>query len=357
MDLLLRFAIALLALGSAAATFLSVAVCSFYVKRPPQGERAMGLIIPVVLLGGAGVALVVATWCTFGRGSLEALAPHTGLRALFATAIGIGLGGGAFAAFVAWAERRQSQEHATLLLFPGLLAPIAGAGLLVALSLEPNPRPEWADAASLALAAVALPGLLLSLGLYWVFARSRHRHRVAANERAREERAARAAERAKSPAEKTRDYLALGASTPVWHLCMALFHERDATSRKMLVENLATRPDLRAGLEETLSSKYASLRGGALDFLREHEGEVPPVHAAVLRSLELLAEDIVRSKGERSRTLDAFYEEEIARTREAAARFPGLDGGMEWKKLREALQVIVEAEHRERALRALPVGT
>jgi hypothetical protein len=357
MDLLLRFAIALLALGSAPAIFLAVAVCSFYAKRPPQGERAMGLIIPIFLLGGAGLALLVATWCTCGRGSLEALAPDGALRALFATAIGVGLGGGGFAAFIAWAERSKSQEYAKLLLFPGLLAPIAGAGVLVALSLEPNPRPEWADAASLALAAVSLPGFLLAVGLYFLFAQARQRHRREAIARARENEAQRAAERAKSPAEKTRDYLAHGASTPVWHLCMALFHERDATSRKMLVENLATRADLRACLEETLSSQYASLRGGALDFLREHEGEVPPIGAAVLRSLELLAEDVVQSKGERSRTLDAFYEEEIARTREAAARFPGLDGGMAWKKLREALQVISEAEHRERALRAMPVGS
>ncbi|MBK9386760.1 MAG: hypothetical protein IPN34_18250 [Planctomycetes bacterium] len=355
MDLLLRFAIALLSLGSAAATLLSVAVCAFYARRPPQGERAMGLIIPLFLLGAAGLAQVVATWCACGRGSLEPLAEEAALRALFATAIGIGFGGGAFAAFLDWAEHAGREGLRPLLIGAGLLAPLLGQAVLVALAHSEEPQPAWMAEANLALAILAFPGFVLAGWVGTRFQRARWRRTTARIEAEQAEARERALEHAQSPLEKTRSYLEHGATTPVWHVCMALFHERDKASRHLLVEHLAKRADLQPGLEETLRGQYASLRGGALDFLRECPGELPPVGAAVLRSLELLAEDLVQSKGERSRTLDAFYEEEIARTREAAARFPELDGGMAWKKLRQALEVIAEAEHRERALRALPV--
>ncbi|MBL8899591.1 MAG: hypothetical protein JNM84_18315 [Planctomycetes bacterium] len=355
MDLLLRFATALLVLGSAPATLLSVAVCGFYTRRPPQGERAMGLIVPLFLLGAAGLAQLVATWCACGRGSLEPLAGEAVLRALFATAIGIGFGGGAFAAFIEWAEHAGREGLRLGLLGVGLLAPLGGQALLLALALAEEPQPAWMAEANLALAILAFPGFVFAGWIGTRFQRARWRRTTARIEAEQSEARERARERAKSPLEKTQSYLEHSATTPVWHVCMALFHERDQASRKLLVEHLATRADLQPGLEGTLGSEYASLRGGALDFLRECPGEVPPVGAAVLRSLELLAEDLVQSKGERSRTLDAFYEEEIARTREAAARFPKLDGGMAWKKLRQALEVISEAEHRERALRALPV--
>jgi hypothetical protein len=353
MDLLLRFAIALLCLGAAAATFLAVATCRFYAKRAPQGERAMGLIVPLVLLIGAGLAFLLASWCTVGRGSFAPLAPSVGGALLLATGIALGLGGGAFGSFVWWAERRRD-DLAFGALVIGLVLPLGGHLLLLGLALEPHPQPIWVKEADIVLAGAAAPGALLGLGLLALAQRMRHRAAAQARQAAEAREAKYAAKRARTPIEKTLEYLATAGQAPVWHLCMSLFHERDGESRRCLVQHIAKRADLVPGLEETLGSEFASLRGGALDFLRELESEPPPVAAAVARSIEILADDLLRSKGERTRTLNAFYEEEIARSREAAERFPDADFRASWNQIRRALASVAERAHRERALQALP---
>lgn len=353
MDLLLRLAIALLCLGAAGATLLAVATCSFYAKRAPQGERAMGLIVPLVLLVGAWVALLVATWCTVGRGSFAPIAPSVGWALMLATAIALGLGGGALGSFVWWAERRRDDVAFGSLVI-GLFLPLGGYLLLLALALEQEPQPTWANEADVVLAGAAAPGAFLGLGLLAIAQRVRRRAIAQARQAEAAREAKYAEKRARTPLEKTLEYLASAGQAPVWHLCMSLFHERDQAARRCLVAHIAQRPDLVPGLEETLGSEFASLRGGALDFLREFEGGPPPVAAAIARSIEILAEDLARSKGERTRTLNAFYEEEIARSREAAERFPSADFRSSWNQLRRALVSVAERAHRERALQALP---
>jgi hypothetical protein len=184
--------------------------------------------------------------------------------------------------------------------------------------------------------------------------RVRRRARAQTRRAGAEREAKHAEKRARSPLEKTLEYLASASQAPIWHLCMSLFHERDEAARRCLVLHIGQRADLVAGLEETLGSEFASLRGGALDFLRLVESAPPPIAAALARSIEILADDLARSKGERTRTLNAFYEEEIARSREATERFPDWDFRTSWNQLRRALASVAERAHRERALQALP---
>jgi hypothetical protein len=351
----------------AVAALLTLAVnlsTNLFTARPPQGEQAMGLLIVFGAALGALALALIAAWIGLARGNFDLLSVKPMVPFLIVTAVTLGVGLAPMGSVFLWSERTPPFSLAIGPLLGVVTSLLAPAALFVWIAASLWMRPAdlaeagWPKTMLIGLAVIALYGLgCLAWGTGMIVRQNlRNTRAVARDDQERESHWA--AIRAMSPVERTELYLReFAADGPAWHLCMSLFHERDEAARRLIVARIAECKDLDAQLISTMASEYASLRGGALDYIIEggHERGPPrdEIADAVGESIRLLADDIRASRGAMSKTLDAPFAEEVERSIRALRRCPAGHGDGPLKALQAAVRVASDAEARSRAMRAI----
>jgi hypothetical protein len=269
---MLSFLVSALTVVAMLLTLLSAGMLRFFTMRVPQGDAAMGLIVPLISSLLAGLAGLLAILCWALRGGLDPLGWSRGQALLAATAAGLLLGLAIFGALIAWAEAPWARQP-LLLNLVGLLLPLGAHALLLAA----NARGIAALSASAwgkgllglgagALLAGAACGLAM-LGTQWLLSQRNH---AAAMAQLRERQAEAARLEAMGPQARLRAELArFDASAPLWTLSAGLSFEADVALRAIWIERALQVPTFERELQCNLASDHGIYRHGAAILLAE----------------------------------------------------------------------------------------
>lgn len=339
---MLSFLISALTIIAMLLTLLGAGMLRFFTMRVPQGDAAMGLIVPLISSLLAGLAGLLALLCWALRGGLDPLGWSRGQALLAAFAAGLLLGLAIFGALIAWAEAPWARQP-LLLNLVGLLLPMGAHALLLAANAQgiaALPASAWGKGllglGAGALLAGAACGLAM-LGTQWML--SQHQH-AAALAQLRERQAEEARLEALGPQARLRAELArFDASAPLWTLSAGLSFEADASLRAIWIERALQVQSFERELQCNLASVHGVYRHGAAILL----AEMPAALVQAQAWSPWLAEDARRSAADiRRHGLgrhgdDALAEHALAIARAAARLLPGE------APLRDALQSLQQA--------------
>ncbi|MFN4116927.1 MAG: hypothetical protein ACK4F7_10580 [Inhella sp.] len=273
---MLSFLVSALTVIAMLLTLLSAGMLRFFTMRVPQGDAAMGLIVPLISSLLAGLAGLLALLCWALRGGLDPLGWSRGQAVLAALAAGLLLGLAIFGALIAWAEAPWARQPLLLLNLVGLLLPLGAHALLLvanAQGIAALPASAWGKGllglGAGALLAGAACGLAM-IGTQWALSQRNH---AAAMAQLREREAAAARLEALGPQARLRAELArFDASAPLWTLSAGLSFETDATLRAIWIERALQVPTFERELHCNLASDHGIYRHGAAILLAEMPG-------------------------------------------------------------------------------------
>lgn len=260
---------------------LTAACTSLYTGRRPSGPDAMGLAIPFFICIAAGLATLIATWCTFAAGGFEWLAPSSRpLGFVLSTALAIGVGLGSFFAFLLWAEGRSGIKFIDSIFVPvsvaiGLVGPVVFVGIVLVSALtasDPDNLPTLDPAAARALrvfayglAPLVLIGYLLGgAGLVQMMTRKLAREAAIA-ERFEADRKEEARREALSPVERLReDFATHSPESPLWLYVASLPDETNEECRELYIARARQVPSFEQALVGTLTNGWPRFAHGCL---------------------------------------------------------------------------------------------
>lgn len=288
LQIMLAVLITLLVLVGALGLLLNTLFTQLYFGSPPQGDRAVGLVIPFFITVGAALLCTLASLLSACRGgdSLLRLIPTSPFIAGCITiAITFGVAVAAFMAFLCWCEPSMLSRRGSVLIvilgwIGGIIGPLLLAtGLLCSAwmsgeSVKINPqalRPVMVMFWSLVL--IAIVGYSLGgFALYQAFAQQAA-NRAAALKQALQQQLSREHERALPPAQRLKNELdAMSPETPLWPI-VAYFPEctqrfpLDAQCRELLIARILRVPDLDHAMLATVGGQYYLYRQGVADFI------------------------------------------------------------------------------------------
>lgn len=339
---MLSFLVSALSVIAMLLTLLSAGMLRFFTMRVPQGDAAMGLIVPLISSLMAGLAGLLALLCWAWRGGLDPLGWSRGQALLAATAAGLLLGLAIFGALIAWAEAPWARQP-LLLNLVGLLLPLGAHALLLAANAQGIAAlhtSAWGKGllglGAGALLAGAVCGLTM-IGTQWLLSQRQH---AAAMAQLRERQAEAARLEAMGPQARLRAELArFDASAPLWTLSAGLSFEADATLRAIWIERALQVPAFEQELRCNLASDHGIYRHGAAILL----AEMPAAQVQAQAWSPWLAEDArrtaadIRRHGLGRHGDDGLAEHALAIARAAARLQP------EEALLREALDSLQQA--------------
>lgn len=287
-QIMLAVFVTLLVLVGALGLLLNILFTQLYFGSPPQGDRAMGLVVPFFITVGAGLLCTLASFlCTFRGGDsiLRLISSSPFLAGCITVAITLGVAIAAFMAFLCWCEpnmigRRGSVIIVILGWIAGIIGPLLLAtGLLCGAwmsgeSAKANPhmlRPLVVMFWSLLLIA-AIGYSLGGLALYQAFAQQAA-NRAAAIRQSLQQQLTLEQERALPPVQRLKNELdAMSPTTPLWCL-VTYFPEStqrfplDAPCRELLIARIMRVPDLERDMLQTVASSQYLYRQGVADFI------------------------------------------------------------------------------------------
>jgi len=323
----------------------------FFLKSPPTGERAVGLLIPIAVLIGAALVITLASLLVaFQSGRTVVGLIHTSPLASGALTVTVSFGVvlAAFMAFVVWAEpMTASSKFKALVSILGFAAGLLGPALLaLALLIGAWMTPQWLDSnpkwlpglrlSCWTLAAIAAIGYALGgIALAGPVAKFAKRRSAAAL--SPEARAAQRKFRNTPVAQLLTEELAkLPSDAPLSEIVVYFVTSRkklDQGCKDLLVDRALRVPDMDQQLIETMKSRDCIYRWGAAEFVRtapiqtvnEHQ---EPWSRAVIAGINATAESMTIRPAWLSETFDKNPEplKLVTSLLGAAERFKGLQG-------------------------------
>lgn len=328
-------------LAAAVLTLLIALSTAFFTARVPTGPEAMALAGPALASAAAWILTLLAAWACAARGGLEWVSSKPFIAVLVTTGAVVGLAVIGFGAFALWTER-SSRVPQALLPVAGTVMPLVLLGLLTA-SAWASPQTlavsVWPRIVGVPLGVLSIIGLGVGATLLIQYERTRAVDAAAVMAQERVERAER--QRREDLPRKDRvmeDMAAMPEGSPLWTITAALPGETDPECQRIIMVRAAAVKDLDQQVIDTLGAGYASVRGGAAEFVRLSDSVRPEWAAAIAKAMDLLAEDIVSVGGMKSERYGDQYEVEIDRMIAAARRFPETD----FRPQRDALRAAVE---------------
>jgi hypothetical protein len=339
---MLSFLVSALTVVAMLLTLLTAGVLGFYTMRVPQGDAAMGLIVPFISAVLAGLSGLLALLCWALRGGLDPLTWTRGQAVLAALGAGLLLGLAIFGALIAWAEAPWARQPWLLNLI-GLLLPLGAHTLLLVANaqgvaaLRDGP---WGKTLLALGAGALLAGALCGLAMvyaHWSVKQRQHADALI-HLRARETEDAR--REAIGPAARLREDLArFDASAPLWTLSAGLSFEADAALRAIWIARALQVPGFAAELRCNLRSEHGIYRHGAVVLL----AEMPADQLQAQVWSPWLAEDVnltaadIRAHGLGRKDDDGLIEHALAIARAAGRLHP------QEPKLQAGLQALHKA--------------
>lgn len=291
---MLSFLVSALSVVAMLLTLLTAGMLGFYTMRVPQGDAAMGLIVPLAsaLLAGLAGLLALLGWTL--RGGLEPLGWTRAQAVATALVAGLLLGLAIVGALIAWAEAPWARRP-WLLNLVGLLLPLAAHLLLLrvnARGIAAAHDGPWGKALLGLGAAALLAGALCGLAMLyaqWTLVQGQRADALAAAQ-ARDAEAAR--RDAMGPAARLLEDLAgWDASAPLWTLSAGLPFEPDAALRAIWIARALQVPAFDRELACNLRSEHGIYRHGAALLL----AEMPADRLQAQAWAPWLAEDATRT--------------------------------------------------------------
>lgn len=269
-----------------------------FTDTPPQGERAMGLIIPFFGLGGAILVMTLAgALAAFRAGSSGLALIHSspafaGFLTLLLT-FGAALAAGGV--FMLWCEPAMVGRPLKAVTIPlGVLAGIVGP-LVLAIALiaavwtskhAAEAHTGWMAffrSAFWFVCVLALIGYGLGGAMLWQTMAQRARNQAAVLKDALEREAKWTSHRAKPMEQRLSDELSeFSPESPLWPIVAYLPDRPDEArlndeSRRLVIERALKVPNLDEELQGCMTTRYYLYRQGAAEFLRG----VPEEHLAL----------------------------------------------------------------------------
>ncbi len=271
MSTLLSISITLATLIAGLATLFTALCSAFYTSRPPQGDSAMGLIVPVATSAAAALALLIASALAGYRGSLDWLVSSRGLGSFIMAMLGLLVGGAVFGALLGWCEKHPYANVITLNL-AGVVLPALFLIFLVSSAWVDEPKFRDGAFKALGLAAGAAPAIgvvvaLLCLKAYMHANAQRSAWAAEAHAKASAEESRRDA---MTPEQRLLEDLELYSPTqPLWTLVAGLPDEASPSLRAIWIARALQHPDFENELQGTLTCDYAVYRHGCVMLLLE----------------------------------------------------------------------------------------
>ncbi|MFZ4574341.1 MAG: hypothetical protein ACOYN0_08075 [Phycisphaerales bacterium] len=340
-------------LGVVVMVACNAGMTGFFLRSPPRGDSAMGLVVPFAGIIGAAVLLVLASLIAVaksGRTAIDLLHASPTASAMLTVIVTVGVVLAAFMAFAAWAEpvlvtRGHHVIKPLLGVSAGLLAPVVlGVALIVGVWMTPqwlHGNPKWLAAMrTVCWSLVATAALGYGLGGV-VFGRPLIA-RISANRAALAslsptERAARERYRLSTAEELLHEELdALASDAPLSSVVgyfVATSKKLNARCREMLVQRTLCVPDVDQQLIKVMGAKPYLYRWGAAEFLRHAAPEYVKAHQdawaqALATGIDATAEAMSMRPAWLSETFDLNPEplELVRSLLGAAERFEGHEG-------------------------------
>lgn len=268
-----------------------------FTDSPPQGERAMGLIIPFFGLGGAVLVMSLAGLLaafragSSGLGLIHSSSVLSGFLALLLT-FGAALAAGVV--FMLWCEpamvgRPLKAVTTPLGIVVGIIGPLVLACALIA-AVWMSKQSAAAHAGWMAffrsafwfVCGLALIGYALGGAMLWQTMAQQARNQAAVLKESLERQAKRDSHNAKPTAQRLADELAeFSPDAPLWTI-VAYLPDRPGEdrlndeSRRIVIERALKVPNLDEELRNCMTSRYYLYRQGGAEFLRG----VPEEHLA-----------------------------------------------------------------------------
>ncbi len=358
---MLSLLISILAVVAMLLTLLTTGLLGFYTMRMPQGDAAMGLVVPLITAILAGLAGLLALLLLALRGGLDPLGWTRAQAVAAALGAGLLLGLALFGALIAWAEVPWARQPLLLNLI-GLLLPLGAQSLLLVANvrgLAGLQNSLWGKSLLALGAGALLAGAVCGAAmLYAQWALSQRNH-AAAMAQMREREAEQARRDALSPEARLREQLSeFSTNAPLWTLSGSLSFEADPALRAIWIERALQVPEFDIELRRSLRSEHGIYRHGAAVLIAEMPAErlKPGLWSPWLAEDARLTAETIRLQG-----LGRFGDERLAEhalaIASAAARLqpqePALRAGLQ--TLREAVAAAPSQPLQAAALQALQV--
>jgi len=323
-------------------TLLTAGMLGFYTARVPQGDGAMGLVVPFLSAILAGLAGLLALLCFALRGGLDPLEWSRSQAVAAALGAGLLLGLAIFGALIAWAEAPWARIP-LLLNLAGLLLPLGAHSLLLvanAQGIAGLPHSGWGKGLLGLGAGALLAGALCGVAMLYAQWRLTQANHAAAMEALQARQAEEQRREAMGPEARLREDLAgYDDSAPLWTLSAGLPFEPAARLRAIWIERALRVPQFEQELRGNLCTEHSIYRHGAALLVAEMPAErlQPATWSPWLaEDARRTAEDI-RAHGLGRHGDDVGVEHALASAR-AAARLQA-----EHPELRAALQDLLQA--------------
>lgn len=347
-----------LSVAGALLTLVAAMSSGFFVKAPPRGADAVGLVVPFFAAIAAGIFGVVAGGVAAGGGGLESWGLSRSGAVALLVGVGALVGMAIVGSFLGWSERHSWAPPAAAL-FSGFILPVGYFGFVwrVAMGGPGSGRASWTLFLGGAAGLAALAGVIASFGMVqtWTRQSAANRAREESERKLQQVEAARVA--AQTPEEKLREMLAtFSEQAPLWSVVSGLPDEPSPSLRAIRIERALKVPDLDGDLAATLSSDRGFYRHGCAVLIAEAaESALRPqawaAHLAV--DAKLTAED-VRKAGDLARHEEddlAAHVGAIARASARLSRTEALEKALQ--NLQQRLMALPATEQRVRAVAAL----
>lgn len=340
-------------------TLLTAGILGFYTARVPQGDGAMGLVVPFFSAILAGVAGLLALLCFALRGGLDPLGWSRAQAVGAALGAGLLLGLAIFGALIAWAEAPWARIP-LLLNLVGLLLPLGAHTLLLVANgqgIAGLPQTGWGKGLLGAGAGALLAGALCALAMLYAQWTLSQRNHAAAMEALQARQAEEQRREAMGPAARLHEDLArYDDSAPLWTLSAGLPFEPDPALRAIWIERALRVPQFEKELRGNLCTEHSIYRHGAALLVAEMPAErVQPAAWSpwLAEDARRTAEDI-RAHGLGRHGDDVGVEHALATARAATrlqADHPELRAALQ--DLRQAVAAAPAHPQQQAALQAL----
>ena len=292
--------ITLLVLVWLVGVFINVGITGAFLERPPGGERAMGLIVPIVTTGIACLAMMLATLLCAGRGGFDWISDTKLVPTLIASAVMLGVClsmAGALGAWLGW-QQRWSGLVAVLGVLCGVIVPLVACGLVLVCAWKDPDRLHGLSGVRVTgwvLAAGAAVGYALgAIGLNMTLAQAARNHEATtASNREFDEKWRRIREMPRG--QRVRQELeATSPGTPLWVYVAYLPRESEQETRALVIDRALKVPGFLADLERTMVSETHLYRHGCIDLIRyaKPEQRDPAWAVGLARSIRVTAAEM-----------------------------------------------------------------